>query len=416
MARRAIVIGGGIAGLAAADELSSHGCEVLLLEARERLGGRIWTIRGKTEIPIELGAEFIHGEPAVVCSRLAEARLATHVVPSRHWRFQHGKLEELSGLEDELGGIIDQIDPDAPDYSFAKVLRRSGAPREAKELARDYVEGFHAARIEEASAKAVALSEQKSEETHGDTQFRIAKGYAALVDWFEERCRGKGVQILPSAVVRGVEWRPGHVLCGVEINRKFEQFSAPAAIVTLPLGVLQKGVVEFNPPLDRKTEAIRDLRSGVVVKIILEFARRFWPEPNFGFIHSDDEWLPTWWADERGNVLTGWAGGSKGERLSRCDKEFIVERALEALSRIFGDSQIRGLLLRAHVHNWADDPFSRGAYSYIPVNGIDAIRELARPLENTLFFAGEATNVEYEVGTVHGAMATGLRAAREFLM
>jgi monoamine oxidase len=414
--KKVLVIGGGIAGLAAAQELSD--CKVVLVEARERLGGRIHTIPGQTGLGIELGAEFVHGRPPALWDRIKEAHLPLQIVPDRHWKFHEGILEEIEGIEEELGAVFQDIPVSGPDYSLATILRRSGESKEIKEIARDYVEGFHAARIEEASAKAIACSQQKSEETHGEEQFRVEPGYNTLVNWFQERCRAKGVVMALNTKLLSLEWKRGAITCSCESKEEVRRITGAAAIITLPLGVLKSGAVEFTPRLTAIENALRDLRMGSVAKITLHFREPFWPEPNFGFIHSDNRWLPTWWSDARGNLLTGWAGGPKGENLAAREAHFIKERAFEALSRIFAVPlpHIADLFLESHTHNWAADPYSLGAYSFIPVNGMEAVRELARPVESTLFFAGEATDLDYEFGTVHGALNSGVRAARELML
>jgi monoamine oxidase len=168
-----------------------------------------------------------------------------------------------------------------------------------------------------------------------------------------------------------------------------------------------------------------------VTKIVLRFRERFWEQSVFpiqptgarlpppGFLHSRDEYFPTWWTSipVRAPILTGWAGGPAAERLALRGEEFVVGRALDSLSRLFGLKRERlvELLAAWHTRDWQVDPYARGAYSYIPVGGLDAPRLLAEPVEDTLFFAGEATDVGGQNGTVHGAMASGGRAAGEII-
>ena len=220
-----------------------------------------------------------------------------------------------------------------------------------------------------------------------------------------------GVQLRCNMAVSAMDWqrRPAKVVTSAG------EFEAERVIITVPIGVLKASGIRFNPEPRSKMEAIESLEMGVVCKVVLQFRDRFWPEPNFGFIHAEDEWFSTWWADERGDVLTAWAGGPAGEKVSEFEAGFVTERALEACSKIFGERlpRIRELLVAASTQDWAKDRFARGAYSFVPVNGVDASRELARAEEGTLFFAGEATDLNYQFGTVHGAIASGLRAARD---
>ena len=135
------------------------------------------------------------------------------------------------------------------------------------------------------------------------------------------------------------------------------------------------------------------------------------------FVYGRAAALPTWWTAYPAIApqLTGWAGGPPAARLVNQPEHVIVDHALDALADVLGlpRGRIEGALVGTHTHNWHADPFARGAYSYVTVNGMDAVRALAAPVEHTLFFAGEATNTDGHTGTVHGAIATGRRAARE---
>lgn len=208
-------------------------------------------------------------------------------------------------------------------------------------------------------------------------------------------------------------------------------------VITLPLGLMQApstaagGAVRFIPGLPEKENAARSLMMGHVIKVTLRFRDAFWEQHQLPakegpqslmdlcFIHSAAEALPTWWTQlpVRAPVLVGWAGGPGAEELGLHDEQIIIDRALSSLSSIVAipKSQIADLLDAAYAHNWNRDPFTRGAYSYVPSGGLSAQAELAHPVGDTLFFAGEATNTEGHNGTVHGAIATGLRAASEVL-
>jgi monoamine oxidase len=204
-----------------------------------------------------------------------------------------------------------------------------------------------------------------------------------------------------------------------ELSGKRRVFSGSLLLVTVPLGVLKNHAhrLAFEPELTQKRGAIQGLEMGMVVKVNLLMRQRFWTFENFGFIHSDDEWLPTWWVDERGPMLIGWAGGPRAERLTRESRETIIAEAVRALSSIFSvpRSEVEDSLLASFMHDWNADPFSLGAYSFTPVGMTPMPHALAEPLADTLFFAGEATDCEGREGTVHGAIASGQRAAEQIL-
>jgi monoamine oxidase len=137
------------------------------------------------------------------------------------------------------------------------------------------------------------------------------------------------------------------------------------------------------------------------------------------FLSAPEELFPTWWLHEFAGtaLLTGWAGGVRAEQLSGRGDAAIVQCGLEVLHDIFGIplETLRDLVQGSFVHDWRSDPYCRGAYSYVLAGGEDAAHKLSAPLGNTLFFAGEATDFRGQNGTVHGAIASGQRAAVEIL-
>ena len=207
-------------------------------------------------------------------------------------------------------------------------------------------------------------------------------------------------------------------------------------MITLPLGVLQakhhqRGAVRFVPELPRDTRAAIDgIAMGHAGRVILKFRERFWEKldlpgtqgredlSQLGFIHFPEAPFPTWWTmlPVRAPVIVGWVGGPAAERFTGRGKEYAVEQALASLNQILGvsDDSLRKLLVGSYWHDWGADPFCRGSYAYLPVNGLQAQNALARPVDETLFFAGEATSVGH-IGTVHGAIETGQQAAKEVL-
>jgi monoamine oxidase len=232
--------------------------------------------------------------------------------------------------------------------------------------------------------------------------------------------------------VTHVRWGFGTVEVEAQKSDSRVQAFASRLLVTLPLGLLSAksggdAAVIFDPPLAAKTAALSKLRVGHVIRVSMVFRSRFWAElkaegrtlSNMTFLFSRDPVFPTWWTltPLDAPVLTGWAPADAAERLSLLSDAQICEQAIQALARVLHLSldRCRTELLHAYTHNWQNDPYSRGAYSYVAIGGGDTQRELAAPFENTLFFAGEATNFEGHHGTVHGAIASGYRAAEEIL-
>jgi len=417
-----LVIGAGIAGLAAARTLALEGVSVALVEARDRVGGRMNTVTGRTEgLPIELGAEFIHGAENATWELIRAAKLRTREVPERYWKLKDGKLTHDKYYWDDLTHVFERINTASPDQDFQSFLDQAwGIDARVRNLALQYVEGFHAAPASRIGTHALALAERAAERDRATQMFRVSRGYFALLHWLVRQLIDRQVEIWTKARVKQVRWQPGEVELLADTPAGERIFRAERALVTLPLGVLKQegpaGVL-FEPRLTSKQGAIQSLALGSVVKIVLEFRSRFWPVANFGFIHLEEPLLPVWWSDKRGLVLTGWAGGPRAEILRHQGPEGILKTALQILSWLFkmDPGNLRELLLGAYSHDWAEDPFTLGAYSYTPVRMTSMPSRLATPLSGTLFFAGEATDSEGEQGTVHGSVASGHRAAREIL-
>jgi monoamine oxidase len=435
-----IIIGAGVSGLAAACELARAGVSACILEARDRVGGRVFTYRDPAcDIPIELGAEFIHGQPLEIWKPLEKAKVTITEVEGENWCLTDRQLSPCNFF-DQVQAILEKMDDSAPDESFRDFLDRelpnpkTEPERQSKRHALDYVSGFNAA---DPSLVGVhwLVKEQKAEERiHGDRAFRSRRGYQDLIDVFREQIGQYRIALRTESVVESIRWRVGGVTVTVRQNGNAVTLIAPQALVTLPVSLLkarpgQPGFVQFSPELPgEKLNAAEKMEMGHVVRVVLRFRRRFWttiaaPFPgalsDMSFLFSQDEWFPTWWTamPDPSPIITGWAPFRSAERLSGQPESFVIERSLQTLSALTGESvkDLHNLLERAYFHDWQSDPFSRGAYSYGKVGSDGAQEVLATPLDNTIFFAGEATDISGHNGTVHGAIASGLRAARDIL-
>jgi monoamine oxidase len=408
----ALVIGAGVAGLAAARELHAAGLDVLILEARNRIGGRVHTVHDPhLAVPVELGAEFVQGRPPGVWSLLS-ASLAASAVTGDSWCSGDGGPRRCGELFDALGPLFERMGPQ--EETFAHFLERAGIDERLRPWATTYIEGFNAAEKDKVSVLWLLEEERAAGEIDGDRAFRILGGYAKLVDVL-----AGGAQLLLNTRVTSIEWGPGHVEARDAADATFR---APAAIVTVPLGVLQAGAIRFSPEPDGIREAAAALEMGKAIKLNLRFRERFWEAGemfDLGFLHAPEAAFPTWWtaAPVHAPLLTAWAAGSKALALAGLGEHELVDRALDALAAVsrIGRARLDDLLEGSYLHDWQADPFALGAYSYVPAGAIRAPQALAAPRSNTLWFAGEATVTGGHRGTVHGAIATGRRAAREFL-
>jgi len=433
LSHEVIVIGAGAAGLAAAGTLARSGRRVLVLEARGRIGGRVWSRNEPgLNVPVELGAEFIHGRPAATFNLMRQAGIAAVDAPIVRSAVRGGRLEPAR-REDLFEEIQRALRRHAPalakrDVSMATFLARArhGLSAEAQVLARMRVQGYEAADPVRASASAIA-EDWGGEGALGAGHYRPAGGYGALLASLAVALDDGGAELKLQSVVRALRWQRGAVeVAGTRRGKPF-RVSAPRAIITLPLGVLQQppgaaGAVRFTPALEQKRKPLGQLVAGAVIKAALRFRAPFWEEVHAAryrgcsFFHDPEGAFPTFWtaAPERDALLVAWAGGPKARRLTGRPERAIARAAVTGLEALFGkDAGIEGLLETAWVHDWQRDPYARGAYSYVAVGGRGARKSLAAPLAGTLYFAGEAADFEGEHGTVAGALQSGIRAAGE---
>lgn len=409
------IIGAGVAGLAAARILSSAGVRVCILEARGRIGGRIHTIRDSLlPVPVELGAEFVHGRPDQIWRIVNAAHLTVCDVTGDHWRFAGGRLQLSNDSFSELDEVFKRMN-DAPEQSFQSFIESQDFAPDVKAWATAYVEGFNAAHKERVSIRWLAEEERAADAIDGDRMFRIVDGYDRVPRWLYQ-----GAPIHLNTVVESLQWRRGHV----EIStRSSGTFTAERAVITAPLGVLKAGAIQFDPEPEGLPDTLGRMEMGNAVRITLRFREPFWERRdelwNLSFIHSQDEWMPTFWTTTpvRAPVLVGWAAGPFADKYAGHDGHFVAERALASLARLLdiGRSTIEDLVQGWHIHDWGADPFARGAYSYVTAAGTGAPALLGTPVGDTLYFAGEAASTEGHAGTVHGAIATGERAACQIL-
>ncbi len=427
-----VVLGAGAAGLAAAASLARAGLRVIVLEARERLGGRVATIHDSvTGEPLELGAEFVHGEPESLRKLARRARLTLRPCNDTHALVWNGRFGDGDEAFRFMKALASAKPPDRP---VAELLRERARaerwPPVQLAMARAYVEGFYAANPDTASAMAIARMERASDELGGNTPSRVMEGYDRVLRALARPLLERPGTVFFNAVAEEVRWAAGEVRVRVRARQgvPLGQVRAKRAVVTLPLGVLrlrppEAGAVRFLPRLPAKERAWGRLEMGSLVKVLLRFRTAFWSEredsQRFGFFHGPSLPVPTWWtlSPRESRHLVGWAGGPGAEALSGLGEEEVLMRAVESLARIFRlpRQALHELLESWRVQDWQREPFTRGGYAVIPSGAQDAVEALATPVDGTLFFAGEATNTEGEEGTVHGAIATGERAAREVL-
>ena len=416
-----VVIGAGAAGLSAARELSAAGKRVLLLEGRDRVGGRICTHQ-ILRYPVELGAEFVHGSPPEICGLAKQAALP---LAELEWNVLRRSIRDDRWVDAGatmygMDRLFAKMSASIPDQSFQEYLDQAQADAEVKQQALGFVEGFHAADPSRISVHSLIKSNAADEE-NGESQFRFVRGYETLIKAISERIDWKFCELRLDSPVTCIEWKPGE---GLAKTASGAEFRAPQVLITAPLGVLKSGGISFHPPLAQKDKALQLLEMGPVVRASLCFHHQFWKArqrlKNASFIFTDDAYFPTWWTSNPlpFPILTGWAAGHYARQLGKLSSEQVIQRAVESLAAILEieAQRLKDELEAGFTHDWQRDRLSCAAYSYAVVGGSEAGRELGAPVAQTLFFAGEATDSDGHNGTVHGAIRSGLRAAKEILV
>jgi monoamine oxidase len=435
-----LIVGAGAAGLAAGRSLAEAGRRVAILEARDRVGGRILTrhvASDQSKVPIELGAEFIHGLPRASWAIVQEARLPAYELEGSQLRLEDGRplprgdqpREPHAILEDMIDWLSKQ--PAGCDMSFAKYLESIRMDAESGAAAGNYVEGFNAADKTSIGIASLAKQQRAEDAIDADRLFRISTGYDALTGFLASEFSRAGGILELQAPVRRIEWRRGAATLTVHgADGRSRQFKSKRALVTVPLGVLQSDEIEFLPRPAEILAQARRLAMGAAVRVVLVFRNRFWSGlpaadlDDMSFLFTPRATPATWWTPmpDRSPVITGWAGGPKATALAQltapnADRDALLQHCLSALAKALGIpvTSVQSQLASWHTHDWLRDEFARGAYSYVPAGALDAPERMTYPVENTLYFAGEHTDLSGHWGTVHAALESGFRAAGSLL-
>jgi monoamine oxidase len=412
-----IVIGAGLAGLAAAERLVEAGCSVTILEARDRVGGRVRTVEDGSTGTVELGAEWL-GDGSI---RVRLERGGGELVhgDGKHWRRVGREWRSLDDQPRLIRELVDRVAAGGgSDRTLRDALDRCCAGEQLDDARRQflgYVEGFHAADPARLSVR--WLAEVEENQPADASEMRFPAGLGRLVEAMAQGLEGRCTLRLGVAA-HEVEWTPGRA----EVRTAGgERMAAHAVVITVPLPLLE--AMRFMPELPDKRDAAGLMAMGEVVKLVFRFRDPFWreigPLRDLLFLQVLEQPFPVWWTaiDPEVPLLTAWAGGPQARRLHGADEHSLVEVALGSLAAGLDltPSDVRARLEAHHFHDWTADPFSLGAYTYVRVGGADAHRTLAQPVGKTLFFAGEATCGGGHNATMEGALESGRRAADELL-
>ncbi|MCY7409502.1 MAG: FAD-dependent oxidoreductase [Chitinophagales bacterium] len=420
-----IIVGAGAAGLMAAHILKRARKKVIVVEARNRIGGRIFTQHSKkNNLFFELGAEFIHGDLPVTFSLLKEAGINSLPTGGKSYNVERGNVLNENSFQDfeivmqkllelksdvSIQSFLEKYFPDEKFYALRKSIT-------------GFVEGYDAADTSKASAFALRDEWLNDDSNHN---YKIEGGYISLINYLA----GK-TDISLNCAVKEIHWKNK----SVEAISDNKIFHAEKIIVTVPVKILQlekphKNAIEFLPLIHEKIDAAKKIGVGSAIKILLLFDEKFWEssadlkikslqlsEMNFLF---SGELIPTWWTQYPNKIplLTGWLAGPKAEKYKDVSDDEILNIAIDSLANIFQieRSLLRKKLIHSIVSNWMAEEFSQSAYAYSTVHSFDARKILNEPIVNTIYFAGEALYEGPAMGTVEAALASGKAAAKKIL-
>lgn len=407
-----IIIGAGAAGLLATRDLAKAGYHVCILEAAGIAGGRISTIKENFQDPVEAGAEFIHGKLPLTFKILKEARLSYEVVEGKMIGVQNGnwQTEEHNAHWDEFMKRLGKLKTDITILQFLEENFSNAEYLQLRQAVQRFSEGFDLADISKASILSIK-DEWKDIEKK---QYRIKGGYIQLIDHLVNCCRQLNAEIYYNACVNKIEYETGNATVYTNDSKEFQ---ANKLIITVSAGILQSGTIQFKPELTDHAVAIQGLGFGAVIKFLLDFKTCFWKEfdDETGFLLTDEE-IPTWWTQlpSENNLLTGWLGGPNATKKIFEPEASLLQTALISLSSIFRipPAMLQEELINYKIINWLNQPFVKGGYSYNTLHSKKAINILSSPVEDTIYFAGEAISKSESQGTVESALHSGHEAAK----
>lgn len=414
-----IIIGAGAAGLMAAYQLAKSGKQVIVLEARDRVGGRIHTI-SSGNLSVELGAEFVHGDLPVTLELLKEAGILYEEADGEMWRFQNGGIVKDTEQTEGWDELMDRLEELQEDTSIQQFLDKYFAGEKYASLRKSvlrFVAGYDSADPDRASAFALREEWQSEDD---DAQHRITGGYGQMAEYLAKCIRQNGGRIILNSIVEKVEYRkPVRVT-----TRSGEVFAAQKTIIALPLGVLQSDQISFLPANPELNHAFGQLGFGSIIKVLFVFKEPFWETAydtdakDLGFLFSEEK-IPTWWtqAPEHLPLLTGWLGGPEAKKLKDASAEELMQTAITSLCNIFGLSEqdLEDQLVDRHIINWTADPFTLGSYAYDTVDAHSVRQIFAEPVNDNLYFAGEYLYEGPAMGTVEAALSSGKSVAQKLI-
>ena len=417
-----IIVGAGASGLMAARELSRAGRKVLVLEARDRIGGRICPLdEGKFGYPAQGGAEFVHGEAPITRALVKEAGFAFVPEDGEIWSVRAGELRRHEGFREHDDTLQEKLRSLKEDMSAAEFLRMHFSGDEYAVFRNSVIKAIK--KYDAGDPELISTFTIKNEGLGNDSGDVpggwIREGYGALINFLKEGCDRQCVEFRFGSVAQRISIKGA----GVSVVAGDREFTAGRAIVTVALPVLQN--IRFDPELKPKIDAASKIGFGNAIKLVIKFKTKWWKSVNgldlgkMAFLLTNEKFL-TWWTQYplEVPVLVGWMAGPQAAAHASSTNEELLEEAITSLARALGISPeaVKDQIEHYEACNWPADPFTKGAYSYTTIATKDAYDVLSEPVDDILFFAGEALySVGHATATVEGALGSGLETAQKIL-
>ncbi|MHA4847454.1 flavin monoamine oxidase family protein [Flavitalea antarctica] len=421
MSKDIIIIGAGASGLMAATQLSEKGMDVLILEADDRIGGRINTVTDPAfPVPLELGAEFIHGDLPVTLALLDEAGIKYEPDTDTMIKIKNNKWNTTEDFIDGWDEMIEKMKTVKIDMSLRSFLDLYYKDKKYDELKKEvirFAEGFDLADVNLVSMQFL-LNEWKQD--HAE-QYRIPAGYSQLTKYLARKINENGGKVMTGVAVEKIEWKQNEVSVKTSGGKVY---NARKVIITVPIGIIQRinnvtQVIEFNPSITGLLKNTKYIGFGSVVKYFGLFDNFFSSELSKPAMIISDKKIPTWWLRFHKDqvMLTGWLGGPSAIRNAGKSQDVYKEQMLESLASMFNvdKSELEKRLIASRAVNWIDNPFSFGAYSYEMVGSKEIKKTLRQPIAGTVYFAGEGLHEGDAPGTVESALVNGKEVAARLM-
>ena len=395
-----------------AHDLSKKGFDVVVLEAENRIGGRIRSV-----VPpgfsnrVEAGAEFIHGNLPLTLQLVKDAGLQCVRTSGKMYQYKNGRLSQQFGQGKAWAEFYAELEKLEQDCSMLTFLETHFGTKQHSEFRKEVIE--MAQGLDLADASELSVLSIRNEWLSEETQYRLVSGYTPLLDYLHNSPDLKKYELHLNNRVSKIKWQPGKV----EVLTNESLYTADAVVIAISLGNLQRRQIKFEPEISKFESRFSQIGFGKVIKIALEFKHRFWEDAHadIGFLFT--EIGMTFWTQlsVESTILTGWIGDGYVEKYDQHSDQEIINRALKELELVFKRADVHSVFRAGVVFRYTSDSVSGGGYSWLTTESISAIEQINEGISDTIWFCGEALHPRAEVGTVEAALQSGRHVARKIM-